>query len=72
MTFEKGEINLTNSRFKNGHMKASNEVNHTPTVATLFAGGGGDTLGFVSAGFNLVFANRSYAQTTNICKYFAF
>ena len=29
----------------------------TPTVATLFAGGGGDTLGFVNAGFELVFAN---------------
>ena len=38
-------------------MKTSNEVNNAPTVATLFAGGGGDTLGFVSAGFNLVFAN---------------
>ena len=28
-----------------------------PTVATLFAGCGGDTLGFVNAGFELVFAN---------------
>ena len=28
-----------------------------PTLTTLFAGGGGDTLGFVNAGFNLVFAN---------------
>ncbi len=28
-----------------------------PTVATLFAGGGGDTLGFVNTGFELVFAN---------------
>lgn len=28
-----------------------------PKVATLFAGGGGDTLGFVSTGFKLVFAN---------------
>ena len=26
-------------------------------VATLFAGGGGDSLGFTSAGFDLVFAN---------------
>tara|TARA_B100000686_G_scaffold108442_1_gene115579 strand:+ start:188 stop:1270 length:1083 start_codon:yes stop_codon:yes gene_type:complete len=28
-----------------------------PTVATLFAGGGGDSLGFTSAGYELVFAN---------------
>ena len=28
-----------------------------PTVSTLFAGCGGDTLGFVNAGFELVFAN---------------
>ena len=30
---------------------------HKPTISTLFAGGGGDTLGFVNAGFKLVFAN---------------
>ena len=28
-----------------------------PTVSTLFAGCGGDSLGFVNAGFELVFAN---------------
>jgi DNA (cytosine-5)-methyltransferase 1 len=28
-----------------------------PTVSTLFAGCGGDTLGFVNAGFELVYAN---------------
>ena len=28
-----------------------------PTVSTLFAGCGGDSLGFVIAGFDLVFAN---------------
>ena len=28
-----------------------------PTVSTLFAGCGGDTLGFVNAGFKLVYAN---------------
>ena len=34
-----------------------NENMPKPTVATLFAGCGGDTLGFVNAGFDLVFAN---------------
>ena len=34
----------------------SNDVNK-PTISTLFSGGGGDTLGFVNAGFKLVFAN---------------
>ena len=28
-----------------------------PTISVLFAGGGGDTLGFVNAGFELVYAN---------------
>ena len=42
---------------KNNIIKKSKKVNSNPTVTTLFAGGGGDTLGFVNAGFNLVFAN---------------
>ena len=31
-----------------------------PTVSTLFAGCGGDTLGFVNAGFELVFTGDTY------------
>lgn len=50
---------MTNSKLKNSIIEKSNEVNDAPTVAIMFAGGGGDALGFVSAGFNLVFANDS-------------
>lgn len=34
-----------------------------PTVSTLFAGCGGDTLGFVNAGFELVFANDNNSDS---------
>lgn len=39
------------------HDSKHTKVMTGPTVATLFAGCGGDTLGFVNAGFDLVFAN---------------
>ena len=46
------------------------QVNRTydkmkPTVISLFAGGGGDTLGFVNSGFNLVFANDNNPDACN-------
>ncbi len=49
---------------KRTKIRSSNSTQKTarrtaPTVTTLFAGGGGDTLGFTSAGFKLVFANDS-------------
>ena len=36
-----------------------------PTVSTLFAGCGGDTLGFVNAGFELVYANDNNRDACN-------
>ncbi len=39
-----------------------------PTVSTLFAGGGGDTLGFVNAGFKLVFANDNNPDACDTLK----
>ena len=39
-----------------------------PTVATLFAGCGGDSLGFVNAGFELVYANDNNLDACNTLK----
>ena len=53
----------TKKRHRHGSASGPNReetrkaINRQPTVAVLFAGGGGDTLGFTNAGFKLIFAN---------------